>query len=573
MRGLLTTNGGGQLNLANLDLIQKRNHILNFALSALPDASRQLLATLALLSESVDYQTLCALNPRLSPFPEEVPRPKKVKQDAAWRKMSDAEQKKVNEDYLAAVRQREEYDLAPAKREEEVRLKAPELALIVKDLERRGLLQYDANSKRYDLHPVVRGISAGGLKNEEKDRYGQRVVDHFSQQAQDPYNQAESLDEFGNARHIVKVLLQMGKKAEAHKFIRKNWTFIQTLNSRFEAHNEILTVIRPFFSDGWNVMPKWLDSRGGIALAKMGSVSLRRIGALQESYELSETALLAALKQSYLVNLCPQLLNIASTVGDQNYLAFEDRLLGYANAFAMKIGSKTDIEMYWLARFRQFSKLGKRQKALSIWADISNGQLSSSTRAVAAHHFAVHLYQCGELTEVELAKAEELNRLEKSALGIRNLCALRGFWYLEQNEFALAKKSLQAAVALAHKAGKVDRRSEICLAIAQYSLSELPEPTHLAAKFSYDLDDSCCHALASLWAAIGDYKQASGYADAAYRWAWADGEQYIRSSEIKKVNTLLKKLGIESPSLPSYDAINGEILLWEADVVAMINIL
>lgn len=242
--------GGGQLNLANLDLVQKRNHILNAALAALPEASRQLLSTLALLSESVDYPTLCALNPKLSPIPEEVPTPKKLKHGVNWQKMTEAEKAKALEDYDDALRRREEYERAPAKREEEIRLASPELAAIVKDLERRGLLQYDAVTKRHDLHPVVRGISAGGLKNEEKNRYGQRVVDHFSQRAQDPYDQAETLEEFDNARHIVKALFHMGKVAEANKFLIKNGSFLQTLNNRFEAHNVILTIIQPFFPDG-----------------------------------------------------------------------------------------------------------------------------------------------------------------------------------------------------------------------------------------------------------------------------------------------------------------------------------
>ena len=59
--------GGGQLNLANLDLIQKRNHILKAALDALSEKSRQLLSTLALLSEAVDYPAIIALNPYLPP--------------------------------------------------------------------------------------------------------------------------------------------------------------------------------------------------------------------------------------------------------------------------------------------------------------------------------------------------------------------------------------------------------------------------------------------------------------------------------------------------------------------------
>ena len=56
---------GGRLNLADLNLIQKRNHILKAAMDALTDKSRQLLSTLALMSEAVDYDTLAALNPHL----------------------------------------------------------------------------------------------------------------------------------------------------------------------------------------------------------------------------------------------------------------------------------------------------------------------------------------------------------------------------------------------------------------------------------------------------------------------------------------------------------------------------
>ena len=66
---------GGQLNLAALDLVQKRNHILHTALAALSDKSRQLLSTLALISEAVDYPILSALNPHLPPAPNEVEEP------------------------------------------------------------------------------------------------------------------------------------------------------------------------------------------------------------------------------------------------------------------------------------------------------------------------------------------------------------------------------------------------------------------------------------------------------------------------------------------------------------------
>lgn len=562
--------GGGQLNLAKLDLIQKRNHILNTALAALPEASRQLLSILALLSESVDYLTLCALNPNLFPLPEKAPRPKNPERKAKWQRLGKAAKAKVQKKHLDAVRRREEYVRALAKREEEMRAAAQDLTVTVKDLERRGLLQYDAVAKRYDLHPVVRGISAGGLKHEEKNRYGQRVVDHFSQQAQDPYDQAESIEDFDNARHIVRALFQMGKVAEARHFVLSS-TFIQTLNYRFEAHNEILTIIQPFFLAGWNEMAAYLEKKGGIPLARRAAVALRRIGALQDAFDISETALRVILKQNLEYNLFSQLTNIASTVGEQNHLAQEDRLLCLARDVALINEYQNELITLRLARFRQFSRLGRWSDALNSWSHLTGSKLPFNARAVAAHHYALHLYLRDELTEEELSNAEELNRSSKSALGNRNLCALRGIWRLEHKDFESAKKSLHDAVVLAHKAGKVDRRSEIRLAIAKHNLKELSEPSQVAEQFTYNLEEPCHHALADLWFAIGDHEQAKKHALAAYKWAWADGKPYVRRYDLNKAIALLEKLGAEIPELPLYHTARDEKLLWEDNVAAAIE--
>ena len=214
--------GGGQLNLANLDLIQKRNHILKAGLDALPEKSRQLLSTLALLSEAVDYPTLCAFNPHLPPEPEEVDEPRNPERSPRWKAMSDAEKTEAKQEYQVALKRRKEYEQAIA-----ARLRSPEflaapkeLAKTVRDLERRGLLQYDGRTKRYDLHPVVRGVASGGLRAEERDQYGQRVVDHFSQQAHNPYEEAETLEDLRDGLHVVRTLLKMGRFEQAYEAYR-----------------------------------------------------------------------------------------------------------------------------------------------------------------------------------------------------------------------------------------------------------------------------------------------------------------------------------------------------------------
>ncbi|MDB6140212.1 MAG: hypothetical protein JWO94_3284, partial [Verrucomicrobiaceae bacterium] len=146
---------GGQFQLGDLDLVQKRTHILQAAIDHLPEKSRQLLGTLALLSGAVDYTALLALNPHLPPEPVKVEVPVEPTIESG---LDEAAQTKREDGYREALKLRaayeqamKEYRQAPA-----VRSAPAKLDNTLDDLERRGLLQYDARQKHYDLHPVAR---------------------------------------------------------------------------------------------------------------------------------------------------------------------------------------------------------------------------------------------------------------------------------------------------------------------------------------------------------------------------------------------------------------------------------
>src|SRR6202043_2698030 len=96
----------------------------------------------------------------------------------------------------------------------------PAMARAIRDLERRGLLQYDRQANRYDLHPVIRGYAAGSMRTEDRDRLGQRAVDYFNQQPKNPYEQASTLDDIRNGMQLVKTLLQIGRPRSAYDTIR-----------------------------------------------------------------------------------------------------------------------------------------------------------------------------------------------------------------------------------------------------------------------------------------------------------------------------------------------------------------
>ena len=100
----------------------------------------------------------------------------------------------------------------------------------------------DHPSKRHDLHPVVRGVASGELQAEEIDRYGQRVVDHFSERAYSPYDEAETLEDLRDGLYVVRTLLKMGRyrqACDAYKGDLSNALFFN-----LEARAEVLSLLQ-----------------------------------------------------------------------------------------------------------------------------------------------------------------------------------------------------------------------------------------------------------------------------------------------------------------------------------------
>jgi hypothetical protein len=564
---------GGHLNLANLDLIQKRNHILHTALAVLPEKSRQLLSTLALLSEAVDSPTLRALNPHLPPEPEKVEEPGNPEVDWQWKYMSNEGKEKAQQDYQAAVLRRKEYeDALKARRQSQEFLTAPQLTKTVRDLERRGLLQYDAQTKRYDLHPVVRGIAAGGLRQEEKEHYGQRVVDHFSQQTHNPYEQAETLDDLRDGLHVIRTLLQMGRYQQACDAYSDG--IANALSINLEAHTEKLSLLRPFFPHGWDTLPDSLKGSSSSDLANSAAVSLASTDASKEALTLYSASLLSRLRRASWSVVIESLINISLVFANQNRLAKRERCLLLALDLAALVEDKGNLFDVRLRRFRQLAEIGQWEAAEAMWQLLDpmgrNWSRSGYVPGDAEWEYALCRFWRGDLKEEHLLHAEQLAKAGKNRLAIRDLHRLRGAWQLEQGQWTLAADSLREAVRMAREIGQVNALAETQLALAKLHLGQLSDPRHEAEQLAKAKNRDNL-ALANLWLAIGDQDQAKKHALAAYKAAWADGEPYVWRYELNKARAILDQLGAEIPNLPPYDPAKDEKLPWEDELTAAIE--
>lgn len=506
---------GGALNLGALDLVQKRNHILRAALEALSEKSRQVLSTLAMLSESVDYSTLLALQAPVVP---------------------------------------------------------QDLAESIRDLERRGLIQYERGVERYDLHPVVRGIAVGGLKEEERDRFGQRVVDYFSRQAHDPYEQATTIDDVRGALQVVRTLIQLGRFQEAVDVYRGGLSTALMFN--LEAYDTALSLIRPLFVEGWGRLPSQLDEGIAASLANSAGIALEGVGDAAQALVVYGASIEGAIQQRSWFPVPVRLSNIAFLLRAENRLAAAERCYLLAFDLASFRPGKELLFKASLDRIVQLALTGRTSEAEEL-ALLVESMPRPEDRAIyreggAELVFVSLHFEQGKLTAKELANAEKLVREGRDRFLLRDIHRLRGAWHVQQNQWKQAAASLHEAVRMAREIGRVDASAETQLALANFHLGLLREPHQEAERLSNAREVADLE-LAELWLALGEHEQAKKYVRAAYEWAWADGEPYVRRRALNRARTLLEQLGAEIPDLPPYDPAKDEKFPWEDAVAAVIE--
>jgi hypothetical protein len=559
--------GGGQLNLANLDLIQKRNHILRTAFTALNEKDRQLLSILALMSEAADYPTLSALNPHLPLMPNEVEKPLDPKK--VGRPLSDDDMQEAQRKYQIQLDRWNQYqDALRIRLESQEYLAAPrKLQETVINLERRGLMQYDPLTKRYDLHPVVRGIAAGRLHKEEKEHYGQIVADYFSQKVHNPYKEAQNTEDLGDGLQVVRALLQIGRYQDAYSYYIGD---LSSALSDLEAHAEKLALIRPFYPQGWDQPSVLLDDDENALLAFEVASSLRVLDEHMTAIEIYGISLSIRIKQKHWDFACARLSGIAMALRQENRLAKSEYCRVLAYNLASLTSDKETLVNSMIDQFVLLSDMGRWADAEAMWQEMQllKDSFSSDQRdAYAYYQYAWFLLKKGDLAEEHLDIAEQKARKKQSRFLIRSIHQLRGEWYLQQDQVSLASDSLHESVRMAREAGITNEEAETLLALVRIQLGQLSSP-RLEAERLAGLRDPCHRFLAELWLVIGDQEMAKIHAQAAYIAAWADGEPYVARYELDKTYELLTKLGAEVPVLPPYDPAKEIKFAWEEELSA-----
>jgi tetratricopeptide (TPR) repeat protein len=192
-------------NPFSLSLVQVKSHVLEFALRGLDETAQKMLDTVAAFRMPATYDTLVALLVGDGkPFPNENA-----------------------------------------------------LVTILSDLEDRGLLGWDRRANRYDLHPIVRGVTWSRLGNQARQGIYQALRTHFASLPMidnDKWQEVNSLEDLTPAIELYNTLIGLGRYEDAYKLFANRLQ--DALLYRLGTDRQCAELLEMLFPDGLDQLPR-----------------------------------------------------------------------------------------------------------------------------------------------------------------------------------------------------------------------------------------------------------------------------------------------------------------------------
>lgn len=545
-RWLADPTAGGTLHVSDLDLSQRRSHILAAALTELPAGSRRLLGWVSALSVTVGWATLEGINP----FQPEPPAP--VEPDLA--SLGDMPFRYLDEDGYrkwtdAASRLR-----AEAESETQQRLKAwrssepvtramAQLDAALKDLEERALLWWDRSSNSYDLHPIIRAYAYDQLERTDRIQANDRIRDHFRALPPEDPERAASVEELSQTITIFRALVGAGHLNDAVSLWGR---FSTVLFDVLGAYPTVVELLAPIVKQGAAPLSWYLAE------------AYSHVGQYEDAIDLQTMRLAEALRMRDVGTVRGSLDALAAYFQNVGAYAVSSRYLDLCTALSAAVGDETDGRLDIDRAIRALDQ-GRLQQARDLLGQARKKLLDDPEGNIEIWELQAALYD-RSLTPARLdASATRLT----DWLHRRNLAQLRCELLIQQGQLGQALTAAQEFEQFARSAGldvparsafllgKLGRAAEAEAAVEE-SLARLPG-LHPARRPHYYL-------ARALWE-LGRRAEAVPHALEDYRQAWGDGPPYCDHWALRDSCELFQAMRVPVPELPVTDPATIEVPL------------
>ena len=535
-RWLADPAAGGRLRIPDLDLTERRSHILEASLRELTQSHRLVLGWIAELPGAVEWNTLEAINPFLPPEPSPVkPEPlgAEIEPEDWFRERRRLEMIAEQETIArrAAWLASEDVTTAPAK-----------LIVALGDLEDRGLLWWDRHpSNAYDLHPIVRAFARDQLLHSERVLANERVRDHFQALP------AEDIDRVRSVEDLTQTITLFGAMVRANQFesARVLWgeSLARPLLVVLGAHTTAAELLAPL------AMADVLHARADLAVAH------HHLGLHDKAVELETRTLALCLESGRGVHASLRRLAVAlGGIGHRaqrfRCMTLEAELVDLLDDDGLRAGVALSQANEAIRRGDTDRGLELLDQAEALGAPANNPWFRGSLES-----FRLYV---GIVTGQRGIRAQLETSFEDASLWLHR-------WELANYRCTLCRREgdFKRALAAAEERDRLAREGDVRTVPAELALAfaKMRRRSEASEAVSEALDGlDRVHAakrphlaLAEAFEALESEEEAGEHALLAYRQAWSDGPPYCDHWHLEDASALLGRLAIPEPALPIVD--------------------
>jgi tetratricopeptide (TPR) repeat protein len=525
-------------NPGDLDLKNAKTHVLEYALRGLPDEHRKVLHTIAAFRMPATWDTLRALL---------------VDQDRSPQ---------------AAATSESEGTAVP------VEVHAPKLCatdhaldLILTELEDRGLVGWDKESNRYDLHPIVRGVVWQALDGQSRKGIYTDLRNYFDAVPRPPnYLKVESIEDLTPAIELYQSLIGLERYQDAFELFRDHLDYATLW--RLSASRQRAELIERLFPDGIDGPPRLQtasdqsNALNALALAyhfrgepgRAVPLLRRKVEINQRDKDYQKLALgyfnLSRVFR-YEARLCEsqsaarKALTLSQDAKDEYNQANSLLYLGLS-LVACGVGLESEIAL---------------QRSLNLFIAQKHLQAEGLANAFLAEHLLCFGNPKRALPFAR--RAWEVARQRRNEADYIRAARLHGAAALAMSDLDTAAERLQHALTRARAVNRVEEELPTLTALAELHRRKqeftaarelLDQIWDLAERGPYPLFHAdALNVLAQIERDEGNTKAANAAATKAYTLAWCDGPPYAYHYGLTNARKHLQELGAPEPQLPPFD--------------------
>lgn len=560
-------NYGGGLNLPEVPPEQRYPRISQAILNRLDPDLHRLLCRIAVLSESVTYEAVSAINPFLPPPPEMVDIPLDPSDYGDWDELSEEDRATAMDDYHAHRAAYEQYQDATAEYLHSDGYKAGIARLddTLTALRDRGLLQWDADTKKFDMHPVVRGHAAERLEDHDRQQTFYAAIDHFASLPPDDWETATDLSHVASSIEIYRCLVGAGLLSSAADYYGNGLGTV--LAFHIGAHHDIIELLTPLFRGRDDGLPNLeMHFHQGTILTYM-AIAVAETGREAEAVDLFARCYKLSIDHNDIRGVTSDVKNFAIASRELNRLA----LSSAADEIAIAVATAAEVPAQLSSALNNKAWNAELHGRLDLMREI----LDELDRREKEHPGTVEVHESeqlrakaafaeGKLDEELWRKAYDLSIEHHSVKSQHELLALRAEWCVLNDQLGPALDAIDAALMHVNRMG---RPSPHYHDLRAWILARAHRSDDARAELASG--ESRRYA-AEAFLALGDREQAARCAENAYRWAWGDGPPFVRAYDLAECRKILERQGHPVPDLPPFNPAKIPPIPYQEEIEAAI---